>query len=56
MDAVDIPDPRGRRPPAWRLAVKTLLAPLVNALRALAARRRPVLSDLLEHDRGGPTP
>jgi hypothetical protein len=36
--------------------VKTLLAPIVNALRALAARRRPILADLLEHDRGGPTP
>jgi hypothetical protein len=36
--------------------VNSLLAPLVNAVRALAARRRPLLADLLEHDRGGPTP
>jgi hypothetical protein len=36
--------------------VKTLLAPILNAVRALGARRRPLLTDLLEHDRGGPTP
>jgi hypothetical protein len=36
--------------------VKTLVAPFLAALRALAARRRPLLADLLEHDRGGPTP
>ena len=47
---------RATPPARWRLAVKTLLAPLVNALRALGARRRPVLANLLEHDRGGPTP
>jgi hypothetical protein len=35
--------------------VKTLLA-LYAVLQTLAPRRRPRLAELLEHDRGGPTP